>query len=92
MIKRVDKPDSARSSAGLPPHELPDMLSLSPVVVDDFGPSVLPERRNPLKPALVQKEAGLQQGPLARMPLKHREGKEIEVPMSPFSVLRYYED
>ncbi|KAH9986752.1 hypothetical protein BJV74DRAFT_796723 [Russula compacta] len=90
IIKRVDSPDSGRSSADLPLHDLPDMLS--PVAVDDFEPSVLPERRNPLNPALVQGEARLQQGPIARMPLKHREGEEIEVPMSPFSVLRYYED
>jgi hypothetical protein len=90
MIKRVDSPDSGRCSADLPLHDLPDLLS--PVAVDDFDPSVLPERRNPLNPALVQGEARLQQGPVARMPLKHREGEEIEVPMSPFSVLRYYED
>ena len=92
MIKRVDSPDSGRSSADLPLQDLHDMLSLSPVTVDNFEPPVFPERRNPLNPRLVQGEARLQQGPVARMPLKHREGEEIEVPMSPFSVLRYYED
>ena len=67
----------------------------SDLFADYIDRSFTPERPNPLKDELKIDPPGKERQvevPAVRTPLRHREGEEIEVPMSPESVLQFYED
>jgi hypothetical protein len=89
IIKRVHSPDSdAYDSASSSPNHTPG--TLSPVAADYVDRSVLPEQPS-LHRAPAQGETRPERIPKMPIPLKHREGEAVEVPMSPDSVLMYYD-
>jgi len=88
-IERAHGPDSEHSSVFPSPHLAP--RTPSAVAMDHVDRKVLPEQTRSSVPTRAQGEARPQQGPAVRKSLKHREGEEIEVPMSPRSIL-YYDD
>jgi hypothetical protein len=93
IIKRVHSPDSEYDSAYPSPHHTP--RALSPVAMDYVDRTLLAEQAKASSPGptLAQGEQSRpsEQGP-ARLQPTHREGEELEVPMSARStILRYYE-
>jgi len=90
IIKRVHSPDSdAYDSASSSPNHTPG--TLSPVTADYVDRSVLPEQPSPQDRAPAQGETRAERSLKMPIPLKHREGEAVEVPMSPDSVLMYYD-
>jgi hypothetical protein len=90
IIKRVHSPDSdAYDSASSSPNHTPG--TLSPVAADYVDRSVLPEQPSLQDRAPAQGETRSERSPKMPIPLKHREGEAVEVPMSPDSVLMYYD-
>jgi len=93
IIKRVHSPDSEYDSGYPSPHHTP--RALSPVAIDYVDRTLLAEQAKASSPgpALTQGEQSRpsEQGS-ARLQPTHREGEELEVPMSARStILRYYE-
>jgi hypothetical protein len=93
IIKRVHSPDSEYGLARALPHHR--LRTLSPVALDYVDRSLMAEQAMAGSPAraLAQGEQTRpsEQGPARTQP-KHREGEELEVPMSARStILRYYE-
>jgi hypothetical protein len=89
IIKRMSSPKSVPSSVETSPRLIPGALSPGIYVDRPF----VTARPSPLKKALKIEpgKEGLVGGPSVRAPPKHREGEEVEVPMSPESVFQYYE-
>ena len=88
IIKRVHSPDSEYGTANALPHH--GLRTLSPVALDYVDRSLM---AGSAAPALAQGEQTRpsEQGPARTQPT-HREGEELEVPMSARStILRYYE-
>jgi hypothetical protein len=89
-IKRKGGTDNVRRSAERLPRDIP--RALLPGGADYVDRPVAPVRPSPLKMELRTQSSSetLVEGSV-REPLQHREGEEMEVPMSPYSILRYYE-
>ena len=93
IIKRVHSPDSEYGPANQLPHH--GLRTLSPVALVYVDRSLMAEQAIASSPAraLAQGEQTRpsEQGPARTQPT-HREGEELEVPMSARStILRYYE-
>jgi hypothetical protein len=93
IIKRVDSPDSEYGPENPLPHH--GLRTRSPVALDYVDRSLMTEQAMTGSPAPAfaqgKQTRPSEQGPARTQPT-HREGEELEVPMSARStILRYYE-
>jgi hypothetical protein len=89
VIKRVGSPDSEHSSPEMSPRHSPGALLTAGA--DYIDRPFAPVRPSPLKKTFtIEPDEHPVEHRAVRTPLKHREGEEVEVPMSPDSVHSYY--